>query len=154
MPGTAHPSALARALRAGRTYPPPRASGDVPAVVRGADVASLVRSAQAQTATGLRVRGVTVTGQLDLSHTEVPFPVTFEECAFEEPVRLDGAHLSGVAVAPRGAREQALRGQCRPGTCRGCDGSGPRRRASNDGGTPCRSPRPEGPRARRSPRTA
>ena len=74
MPGTAHPSALARALRGGRTYPPPRASGDVPAVVRGADVASLVRSTQAPTATGLRGRGVTVTGQLDLSHTRCRSP--------------------------------------------------------------------------------
>lgn len=99
-------SNLMRALRAGRSLgPSPGSTGErseVPAV----DVASVCVSGGPTTPSGLRLRRTRVRGRLDLAHAEVPFPVHFEDCVFDEPVCLHGAHLPALTF--EGCQLQAL----------------------------------------------
>jgi hypothetical protein len=47
---------------------------------------------------GLRLRNVTVVGQLDLSGLSVPFPLHFEGCEFDSVLVADGAELPGLSL--------------------------------------------------------
>src|SRR5215469_15796055 len=43
---------------------------------------------------GVLLRHAAITGSLELSGLEVPFPLRFEECDFDAPVLAEGARLS------------------------------------------------------------
>lgn len=47
---------------------------------------------------GLRLRGVTVTGPLDLTGLDVPFPLRFDRCSFGAPLTVEGAQLSELVL--------------------------------------------------------
>jgi hypothetical protein len=47
---------------------------------------------------GLRLAHVRVTGQLDLAGIAVPFPLRFEDCAFDEPLIVEGADLFELSL--------------------------------------------------------
>src|SRR5262245_8135888 len=42
---------------------------------------------------GIRLRGVSVTGELDLTAVEVPFGLSFEQCSFEVAPVMHGAQV-------------------------------------------------------------
>jgi hypothetical protein len=48
---------------------------------------------------GIRLSGVTVTGQLDLAGLRVPFPLSFRDCDFDAPLMVEGARLAGLSLA-------------------------------------------------------
>jgi hypothetical protein len=52
---------------------------------------------------GVRLRGATVTGPLDLAGLDVPFPLRFEDCSFTAPVTVAGAQLIELALTDCGA---------------------------------------------------
>ena len=92
-------SRLARAVRAGRAIgPPPGSAVPQRPVVSAMDVAAVCIAGGPSAPSGLRVRGVWVRGRLDLAHAEVPFPVSFDDCVFDEPVCLHGAHLPALTL--------------------------------------------------------
>lgn len=47
---------------------------------------------------GIRLKGLTVVGRLDLAGLAVPFPLHFNECEFEEELFLEGAELFGLSL--------------------------------------------------------
>lgn len=47
---------------------------------------------------GIRIKGLTVVGRLDLAGLAVPFPLHFSECEFEEALVLEGAELFGLSL--------------------------------------------------------
>jgi hypothetical protein len=47
---------------------------------------------------GIRLSGVAVPGELDLAGLDIPFPLRFDSCAFDTPLRVEGAQLSELAV--------------------------------------------------------
>jgi hypothetical protein len=47
---------------------------------------------------GLRLRGLTVRGGLDLAGVDVAFPLVFHECWFEQPLVLDGAEVRSLVI--------------------------------------------------------
>jgi hypothetical protein len=47
---------------------------------------------------GIRLTGATVTGQLDLTGLDVPFPLSFDTCEFERAPVVEGAELFGLAL--------------------------------------------------------
>jgi hypothetical protein len=47
---------------------------------------------------GLRIRGARITGPLDLAGFRLPFPLSFVDCRFTDPVRLDGTEVHAVAL--------------------------------------------------------
>lgn len=49
---------------------------------------------------GIWLRNAAVSGSLDFTAMEVPFPVRFEQCKFESPVILEGARLYGLGGGP------------------------------------------------------
>jgi hypothetical protein len=42
---------------------------------------------------GVRLRGAAITGSVDLSGLDVPFPLRFEDCEFDSPLTVEGAQL-------------------------------------------------------------
>jgi hypothetical protein len=42
---------------------------------------------------GVRLRNAAVTGSLDLSGLDIPFPLSFDNCEFESPLTVEGAQL-------------------------------------------------------------
>lgn len=47
---------------------------------------------------GLRLAGAVITGQLDLAGLDVPFPVSFDDCDFEQAAVVEGSELFGLSV--------------------------------------------------------
>jgi len=47
---------------------------------------------------GLRLRNALIAGTLDLAEIEIRFPLRFEDCAFEQPLLVEGASLSELAL--------------------------------------------------------
>ena len=47
---------------------------------------------------GIRVLRAAISGPLDLSGLDVPFPLMFEDCEFDSPVSIEGAQLFEVGV--------------------------------------------------------
>lgn len=88
-------SRLARAVRSGRVVGPSSGSQQRP-VVSAVDIAALCCAGGPNAASRLQLRGVRVRGRLDLAHAEVSFPVSFDDCVFDEPVGLHGAHLPAL----------------------------------------------------------
>ena len=48
---------------------------------------------------GLRIRGALVTGQLDLSFVDVPFPLVLEQCVVPAPVRILNANIPWIGLS-------------------------------------------------------
>lgn len=96
MTKTSNRALLAEAIRTGRPLTFRNApSGERP-LLSAADIAAECVSTDSATPTGLRLRGVGVRGPLDLAHADIPFPVSFEDCLFDDPVCLHGAHLPAL----------------------------------------------------------
>lgn len=57
---------------------------------------------------GVRLAGAVVTGQLDLAGLDVPFPVSFDDCDFEQALVVEGSELFGLSVT--GSRLPGLLG--------------------------------------------
>ncbi|WP_436756652.1 hypothetical protein [Streptosporangium sp. V21-05] len=82
---------LLRACVAGRVL---RARDGEEMIVEGRLVRELCRRAREEMdPRGLAIQGARIGGDLDLSGMEVPFPLRFTGCAFDRPVRLEGADL-------------------------------------------------------------
>ncbi|MFF0245486.1 hypothetical protein ACWEU6_13160 [Streptosporangium sandarakinum] len=103
-------TALVRACREGRTV---RARDGGRLVVEARLVRELCRRGREEIdPRGLTVEGARITGDLDLSGMEVPFPLRFTGCTFDRPVDLDGADLHLLALdgcAVPGLRANGLR---------------------------------------------
>src|SRR5580704_1388497 len=50
---------------------------------------------------GLNAKGARITGQLDLSHVAVPFPLQLQQCYFEEPLNLFQSEMPGLILTGR-----------------------------------------------------
>lgn len=96
MTRTTNRSAVERAIRTGRVMAPRPGSAGERQLVPAVELAAACCSGGPSTPSGLRLRGVRVRGGLDLAHADVPFPISFEGCVFDEPVQLHGAHLPAL----------------------------------------------------------
>jgi hypothetical protein len=47
---------------------------------------------------GIRISGASITGQLDLSNANVPFPLHFMNCAFSDAPVFEGANLQDLHI--------------------------------------------------------
>jgi hypothetical protein len=89
--------------------------------VRGHVVAGLLTrppASRSGTVPGVRLRGAVVTGQLDLSYSDVEVPVHFDRCRFEQPPELTGAttrtiQLTDCELPGLDARLTTVRGDLR-----------------------------------------
>jgi hypothetical protein len=85
--------AFAEAVRAGTVI-------DLAGTVVDADMVRTFCVAQATQVDprGIRLTGARITGVLDLSSVEVPFPLRFSDCVFDEAPRLHGASVKELAM--------------------------------------------------------
>ena len=70
---------------------------------RGRIHASVIRahcrnSAHETDPRGLRIEGAVLTGGLDLSAMRLVFPLSFDDCEFEQALHLDGAELHSLRI--------------------------------------------------------
>src|SRR5262245_21907005 len=47
---------------------------------------------------GVRLRRAVITGALDLTGVDVPFPIRFDECEFEQALTLHGARVKELII--------------------------------------------------------
>ena len=75
-----------------------RPSGSRP-VIRASDLRRLILRGRGQAdALGLQIAGAQITGRLDLSSADVPFPLVFDDCEFREPLQFEAATLGRLAI--------------------------------------------------------
>lgn len=88
-------AALLRACAAGRVLSA-RAGEEL--IVEGRLIRELCRRSKEEIdPRGPAIEGARISGELDLSGMEVPYPLRFTGCVFDQPVHLDGADLHSLA---------------------------------------------------------
>ena len=91
------------------------ASVVIDAPVLTADVLrrALLTSKAALTPFGLKVTGAAISGTLDVSGSDLPFPIEFTNCHFENEIRVEGAHLHSLAITAGSRLPGLLANGCR-----------------------------------------